>query len=121
MSFSVRDFDRSLQWYRDLFDADVVMHEPGDERTAAVLSIPGTNLLIGVCQFRDRTDSGFDPANTGLDHFAFAVQSRAALDDWARRLDDHGVEHSGAIDVPPGAILNFKDPDGIALALMWRR
>ena len=31
------------------------------------------------------------------------------------------LEHSGAVEVPPGAILNFEDPDGIALALFWDR
>jgi hypothetical protein len=35
--------------------------------------------------------------------------------------DHHGVGHSEPVDIPPGAILNFKDPDDIALALMWRR
>jgi hypothetical protein len=38
---------------------------------------------------------------------------------WAERLDEHGVVHSGPIAVPPGEILNFMDPDGIALALFW--
>jgi hypothetical protein len=40
---------------------------------------------------------------------------------WAARLDSFGVEHSGPIEVPPGEILNLKDPDGIALALFWDR
>jgi hypothetical protein len=29
--------------------------------------------------------------------------------------------HSGPIEVPPGEILNLKDPDGITLALFWDR
>jgi catechol-2,3-dioxygenase len=66
-------------------------------------------------------DAPFDPTVTGLDHLAFAVGSPAELAAWAQRLDDAGVAHSGAIDIPPGAILNFKDPDGIALALFWER
>ena len=39
----------------------------------------------------------------------------------SERLAARGVDHSGVIDVPPGAILNFKDPDGIGLALFWDR
>lgn len=104
-----------------MFDARVLIEETGDERSAVVLELPGTNLLVGLTHFRSGTDGGFDPTRTGLDHFAFSVPDRAALDDWAAHLDRHGVEHSGPIDVPPGAILNLKDPDGIALALMWRR
>ncbi len=30
-----------------------------------------------------------------------------------------GVTHSGVIDTPRGGILNFKDPDSLALALFW--
>jgi glyoxylase I family protein len=63
----------------------------------------------------------FDERRTGLDHVAFSVETREALDEWAAKLTAAGIEHSGAIDVPPGAILNFRDPDGIALALFWDR
>ena len=121
VSFSVSDFDRSLRWYQDTFGAEVLLDEPADHRHAAVLRLPGTDLLIGICQFYDRGEDSFDPTHLGLDHFAFSVESRDDLDGWAQRLDELAIEHSGAIEVPPGAILNFKDPDGIALALMWRR
>lgn len=117
----MRDVGRSLAWYQDLFGAEVMLHEPGDARSAVVLSLPGTSLLIGLTQFRPRDAEGFDPKRTGLDHFAFAVDSSEDLQRWAEHLDTHGVDHSGPIEIPPGAILNFKDPDGIALALMWRR
>lgn len=30
-----------------------------------------------------------------------------------------GVGHGGVVELPIGAILNFEDPDGIALALFW--
>jgi hypothetical protein len=33
----------------------------------------------------------------------------------------HHVAHSGPIEVPPGEILNFKGPGGIAPALFWDR
>lgn len=121
MSFSVADFERSLAWYQEVFGAEIMLDEPAEHRHAAVLRLPGTDLLIGLCQFYERADGGFDPARTGLDHFAFAVATREELDEWADRLDGLGIDHSVALEVPPGAILNFKDPDGIALALMWRR
>ncbi len=121
VSFSVSDFDRSLRWYQDVFGAEVLLDEPADHRHAAVLRLPGSDLLIGICQFYERSDGPFDPTHTGLDHFAFSVDSRDDLDRWAEHLDALGIEHSDATEVPPGAILNLKDPDGIALALMWRR
>ncbi len=121
ISLSVSDFDRSLGWYRMVFEAEVMLDEPADHRHAAVLTLPGTDLLIGLGQFHERDDLAFDPSRTGLDHFAFAVATREDLDGWADHLDRLGIEHSGPLEIPPGAILNFKDPDGIALALMWRR
>lgn len=121
VSFSVRDLREALGWFRRVFDAEVLLDEPGDERAAAVLSLPGTDLLIGLTQFAERPDHPFDPRHAGLDHFAFAVDSEAAVQEWAAHLDALTVEHSGPIPVPPGVILNFKGPDGIALALLWRR
>ena len=121
ISFSVSDLARPLSWYEQVFGAEVMMREPGDERAAAVLTLPGTSLLVGLVEFSDRHHEGFDPTRTGLDHFAYAVNSKEALEGWAEHLDQLDIEHSGALDVPPGAILNFKDPDGIALALFWRR
>ncbi|HSB86174.1 MAG TPA: hypothetical protein VLD86_07700, partial [Ilumatobacteraceae bacterium] len=60
-----------------------------------------------------------DPRRQGLDHLAFTVADREELDRWAEQLDKLGVDNSGVIDVPVGAILNFKDPDEIGLALFW--
>lgn len=67
------------------------------------------------------TTGNFDPRRVGLDHFSFVVERRRDLDAWVQRLDDESVAHSGVVDVPPGAMLNFKDPDGIALAIFWDR
>jgi catechol-2,3-dioxygenase len=121
VSFSVSDLDRSVSWYQEIFGAEISFTEPGEERSAAVLTLPGTDLLIGLCHFQSNPDSAFDPTHSGLDHFAFSVESMDALEQWAELLDSHEIEHSGPIEVPPGAILNFKDPDGIALALFWHR
>lgn len=121
MSFSVSDLRAAIGWFQRVFDAEIVMDEPGEARAAAVLALPGSDLLIGLTQFPERADHAFDPHHVGLDHFAFAVDSEAAVQQWATHLHALGVEHSGPIPVPPGVILNFKGPDGIALALLWRR
>jgi hypothetical protein len=33
------------------------------------------------------------------------------------RLDEHGIANSGVVEMNTSPILNFKDPDGIALAI----
>jgi glyoxylase I family protein len=121
VSFSVSDLSAAVKWFGNVFGAQVMMNEPGDERSAAVLTLPESDLLVGLTSFPDRAEHSFDPRHSGLDHFAFAVATEASLDEWVRHLDSLAIEHSDPIPVPPGAILNFKGPDGIAFALMWRR
>jgi catechol 2,3-dioxygenase-like lactoylglutathione lyase family enzyme len=119
VALTVRDLAASAAWYEDLFDLDVMMEEPGDERRAKVYRLRGTDAVFGLVEFASNDGSTFRPDRTGLDHAAFSVATRADVDAWADRLDAAGIEHSGAIDIPVGAILNFADPDGIALSIFW--
>lgn len=121
IAFTVTDLERSLWWYREVLGAEIYLDERPGGRNAVILAPAGTSLLVALTTHETGEAGGFDPSRTGLDHFAFSVAERDALDDWVTHLEANGVEHSGAIDVPPGTILNFKDPDGIALALFWRR
>ena len=54
----------------------------------------------------------------GLDHLCLRVQSRAELDSAAALLDDLGAPREEIKDIGMGFILEFRDPDGIALELM---
>jgi glyoxylase I family protein len=121
VSFTVSDLAEALRWFQDVFAAEVMMHEPGQDRGAAVLTLPESDLMIGLVAFAAGSKDDFDPVRTGLDHFAFAVETEADLAAWQSHLDGKNVANSGPIEVPPGAILNFKGPCGIALALFWRR
>lgn len=117
VSLSVSDRDRSAAWYSEVFGFVELFREEGDTRRAAVMAFPGGGYSVGLTEHLPVDGAGFDPRRRGLDHLAFTVADRADLDGWARRLDEHGVEHSGVIEISVGAILNLRDPDGIALAL----
>ena len=119
IALTVTDLDRSTSWYQRVLDLKELRREESPTRRAVLLSW-STLPTVGLVQ-HDADESVFDPTMAGMDHVAFAVDTREALDDWAARFDREGVNHSGAIDVPTGAILNFKDPDGIALAMFWDR
>jgi glyoxylase I family protein len=122
VALSVRDCDASVEWYANLLGFEEAFREDADDRKACVMRFPGGAFWIGLVEHRpvDAAEA-FDPRRRGLDHLAFAVESRAALDTYASQLMAAGVPNSGPIDIPTGAILNFKDPDGIALALFWDR
>jgi len=120
VALTVRDLDASVRWYLSVLGFVELFREDGEERRACIMGPPMGGYSIAVVQHPD--DGGdFDPRTLGLDHLALSVESSAELGEWASRLTAEGVEHSGVIEVPPGAILNFKDPDGIALALFWDR
>lgn len=121
VALTIRDLDTSLGWYTDVLGFELLFREEGDDRRAAVLKFRSGAFGVGLVEHRPTDDECFDARRPGLDHVAFSVGSQRELDQWAARLTQSGVDHSGAIDVPPGAILNFKDPDGIALSLFWDR
>ena len=120
---TVSDIDRSRAFYDDVFGLPVAFEVPADADEATrdqlwwlyggVVYALGDSLLglrpVGV----DR----FDEDRTGLDHLSFAVDSRADLDAAVAVLDERGIAHGGVKDIGVGAILEFRDPDGIALEL----
>ena len=121
VSITVSDLDKSATWYAQVLGLVEQFRETSSTRRAAVFRFPRGAYAVGLVEHVNSNSSMFDPTVTGLDHFAFAVRAQADLRDWARRLDDHGVDHSDPVEIPPGEILNFKDPDGIAIALFWDR
>jgi glyoxylase I family protein len=60
----------------------------------------------------------FDEDRVGLDHLCLRVPSRADLDSAAAHLDELGVAHEPIKEIGHGYILEFRDPDHIALELV---
>jgi glyoxylase I family protein len=121
VAVTVSNLDVSATWYTEVLGFETAFREDGDDRKACVMRFRAGRYSVGLVQHGSAANAPFDPSRVGLDHLAFDIESRDQIDEWAARLTASGVEHSGVIDVPPGAILNLKDPDGIALALFWER
>jgi glyoxylase I family protein len=120
---TVTDIERSRQFYESVFGWPVLIESPdnADAATREALSflfggviydLGGT--LIGL---RPVAADRFHEDRCGLDHVAFRVASKAELDDAATHLDELGIEREPVKDIGPSYILEFRDPDNIALEL----
>lgn len=126
IGLTVSDVERSEAWYGRVLGMHRIFVEPhhgGDGRGyAVVLGAPALGLNIGLDHHPERLGECFDPRVTGLDHVCFSVASRAELDEWSAHLDRCVVPHSGITEFEMAgmhfAVLNLRDPDGIALELM---
>jgi glyoxylase I family protein len=120
---TVTDIARSRAFYDDVFGLPVAMEVPADadEETRKRLGylFGGVIYQLGDSLFglRPVAEDSFDEDRVGLDHVSFAVASRADLDAAAALLDLRGVNHGGVKDIGVGYILEFRDPDRIALEL----
>ncbi|WP_248582771.1 VOC family protein [Nocardioides sp. InS609-2] len=120
---TVTDIDRSRAFYDDVFGLPVAfeMPENPDEETKQQLSFlfGGVIYKLGdsLLGLRPVADDGFDEDRSGLDHVSFAVPARSDLDAAATMLDDKGITHADVKDIGAGFILEFRDPDNIALEL----
>lgn len=120
---TVTDIARSRAFYEGVFGLPIAFELPegADEATREQLGFlyGGVIYRLGdsLLGLRPVATDSFDEDRVGLDHVSFAVESRADLDDAARLLDDLGVAHGGVKDIGAGFILEFRDPDNIALEL----
>lgn len=120
---SVRDLDRSVDWYRELLQAREIFREPNEPEDiiAVALLEPVSKLVIAFTQHLHGDPDEFSAKRAGLDHLALYVATRGDLDAWGVRLEELGIAHDGVQDRPGGraAGLTFRDPDGIVLEFFW--
>lgn len=120
---TVTDIDQSRQFYDSVFGWPILVEVPeqADAATREMLSflfggviydLGGT--LIGL---RPVAADRFDEDRVGLDHLAFRVGSKDELDSAVDHLVFLGIAHEPIKDIGPAYILEFRDPDNIALEL----
>ncbi|MEV0579309.1 MULTISPECIES: VOC family protein [unclassified Streptomyces] len=120
---TVTDIDRSRAFYDAVLGLPVAFDLPpdADEETREQLSFlfGGVIYRLGDSLFglRPVATDRFDEDRVGLDHVSFGVDGRADLEAAVRRLDELGVPHEEIKDIGAGYILEFRDPDDIALEL----
>ena len=123
---TVTDIARSRAFYDEVFGFPVAYEVPvdADDATREALAFLYNGVIYqvggGLLGLRPVAPDGdrFDEDRVGLDHVSFAVASRAEVDAAAVALDALGVAHSGVKDIGGAFLLEFRDPDNIALELL---
>jgi glyoxylase I family protein len=120
---TVTEIERSRQFYESVFGWPVLFELPdnANEATRKQLSFLHGGVVYdlggSLLGLRPAANDRFHEDRAGLDHIAFRLGNRAELDSAAAHLDEVGVEHEPIKDIGPSYILQFRDPDNIALEL----
>jgi glyoxylase I family protein len=120
VSFSVHDAEASARWWAELFELTEIDRAAGDGWRGILLMHPSSRTIIEFQQHDANKGEAFDPRRTGLDHMAFKVDARADLDEWLARFEQLGVSHSPIAELQYGAVLAFKDPDGLQFEMFFK-
>lgn len=116
VALTVSDLDRSKQWYFDLFGLQELFGGDEDDVRFVVTMHP-TGLVLGLREHKAGAGDQFSPDRTGLDHLAFQCADRTELEKWQAAFEEKGITYTPIIDTDYGHVLNFKDPDNIALEM----
>jgi glyoxylase I family protein len=119
ISLSVSDCKTSLEWYSEVLGFEVALAAQDEGPWVRSFCIHPSGLVVGFTQHSESSPFRFQ--NAGVDHLAFAVARREDLDDWANRFAAHAVVHSPIEEIEGGALLSFRDPDGIQLEMFYQR
>jgi len=117
LSLTVSDLDRSVPWYLEMLRFELVGDEEHTGGRTVVLAQGAFGFTLLLQQHKAHEGSSFSEHRPGLDHLAFRVADRLALDAWADWFDDHGVDYQPIIEEVYGSVIIFRDPDRIQLEL----
>ena len=124
ITLSVRDPQSSAAWYSELLGMQQTYDHTSDDGRMRYICLvePNSEFVLCLVGHAGNPGDGFNENRTGLDHLEFVVAQRDDLAEWAARLDEMGVEHSGVkeFDYTANSMLTFRDLDNIQLEFFWR-
>ena len=116
VALSVTDLERSKAWYMDVLGVQPLMEGEENDQKFCVTIHP-TGLVVGLREHAGSSGDEFTPTRTGMDHVAFGASGRDELEKWQAFFEEKGITYTPIIDTDYGHVLNFKDPDNIALEM----
>ena len=112
LAVAVNDVERTLHFYRDVFDMQAMYHRPGFVQ----LTTPGCNDIIVFEERKDRPigDTG------GIVHFGFRLKNPTDIDEMINKIITAGgtIIDTGEF-VPGSPYVFFKDPDGYEVEVWY--
>ena len=112
LAVAVNDVERTLQFYRDVFDMQVMYHRQGFVQ----LTTPGCNDIIVFEERKGRPigDTG------GIAHFGFRLKNPTDIDEMINKIMTAGgtIIDTGEF-VPGSPYVFFKDPDGYEVEVWY--
>jgi len=124
---TVTDIAASRRFYDGVFGWPVYAELPenADEATREQLSFLFGGVIYNIGDnligLRPAGTGAFDEDRVGLDHLAFVLPSLDDLEQAAAHLDSLDIAHEPIKDIGVAYILEFRDPDNIALELTARK
>lgn len=123
INLTVRDLDRSTEWYCRALGFSVVRDAQPAESGFHFRTLLHTRALTSIVlgQADQPATDAFDEHRVGLHHLAFHVPELDTLQEWVAHLDRTGIEHGGVekLFLEAGYGVWLRDPDNIWLELYW--
>jgi catechol 2,3-dioxygenase-like lactoylglutathione lyase family enzyme len=112
LAIAVNDVERTLRFYQDVFDMQVMYHE----KEFIQLTTPGCNDII---VFEERTGRPIGETG-GIAHFGFRLRNAIDIDEMINKIIAAGgtIIDKGEF-VPGSPYVFFKDPDGYEVEIWY--
>jgi glyoxylase I family protein len=114
LSLSVRDLDKSTEWYQQVLGLDVVAEIEGDGFRRNRLRAPGSGVTLTLTRHDEQSGESFSERRAGMDHVAVQVAGVEEVKALKDRFAQLGVDHSEVKETSRGtAMITLRDPDNI--------
>lgn len=120
VGLTVSDLAASQEWYAAVMDWEHVLDGTTADTTFAMGRLPDGTVLV-LRQHQSPAADAFNERRPGLDHLSFTVSEASDLDAMIGKLETNGNRWSPIQKVEYGQLLNFRDPDNIAIELSFRQ
>lgn len=117
LSLSVRDLERSIDWYSRVLGLEVETQFETEDFSRARLKSPDDAVTLTLTRHNEQDPEAFNERRTGMDHFAFRVADDVGA--LKRLFERLGVEHSEIQQSGGGKpMIVLRDPDNIQLEVV---